>query len=313
MKGIDKIILVVGILALGGATAWYFLAGNKTPTKAQDLAMDTIAYTSIEPAKNPAVLRDWPEPKPLAQHNDPKAIFNVFTPPSIYYKDGKFTFKTPTPPVIYPPFGVELLAIQRVPHRIQYNGHVKMGEDSYLIMLNNITAGTTLRGRVGKTFTDEQDQITITSYDVKREMVGGLFEETITLEYRDERDGQMYSSNGKDTVYTTDYTIMMQTSVAPEERFDWKQPGETFSFTPRNPEDGDGKATYTLLDFSLDNNAVKVEKQAPYLEGEDVPEKEKIRGLVAQGLPTAKAEPEKTPTDKKSSNNPAEQFDTLFQ
>lgn len=316
MKGIDKIILGVGVLALIGALAWFFVGGSSSP-EAKNIGMDTVAFETIEPGQSPVVMSDWLDPEPQARHDDPNAIFQVFTPPGIYYKTGvdgqpgKFTFKQPKPPREYPDFGIELLAIERVPHRIQYNGHVKTGEDAYLIILKNVVTGGTLRGRVGKTFDDAADQITITDYTVEREMINGVLEEEITFSFRDERDGQEYAANGKDTLYTADYTIFMQTTVSPERTFEWKAVGETFSFTPSNSEEADPKATYTLIDFSLENNAVQVEKSAAYLEDEDVPAIEKVRTLLAQGKPS-EAELEETETTTQPDNNSEVQFDNLF-
>ena len=105
-------------------------------------------------------------------------MFDVFTPPVIYYNRVSREF-TVTPPdysetkkveevVEPPPFGVELVEVRRDPFRLQLVGYAG-GEGNYLGMFENVATGDTVLGRAGKTFTDLG--LSVVSLDVKKERI----------------------------------------------------------------------------------------------------------------------------------------------
>ncbi|MFP4541265.1 MAG: hypothetical protein ACLFR7_06510, partial [Opitutales bacterium] len=99
----------------------------------------------------PEVRARW-EP-PVAQSAGREWIFEVFTPPIVYYDPAtrQFTVRPPLEPTARPSFGVELAEIARRPYRLQYAGH--HGEaDDFLVEIRDVEEGAFYRGRVGTFF-----------------------------------------------------------------------------------------------------------------------------------------------------------------
>lgn len=100
---------------------------------------------ALEPA------RPWPEPK--GQSRGPEWIYDVFTPPPIYYDaaSGAFTVNLPRPPEPpvappEPPFGVELTEIKLNLFRLQLVGFVGSATHLRGMFINLDTSDTLLLG-----------------------------------------------------------------------------------------------------------------------------------------------------------------------
>lgn len=103
-------------------------------------------------------LLDWDPPGSQSGGDD--WIFEVFTPPIIYFNPETRTF-TVTPPFgkkEVPPFGLVVSEIKRALYRLQFAGYLG-GEGKYLIEIQDIEGGTYLRGRVGEVFDDSDFEI----------------------------------------------------------------------------------------------------------------------------------------------------------
>lgn len=96
----------------------------------------------------PEAFLPWPEP--TRQSAGPRWIFEIFTPPLIYYNptSGRFTVEPPLPAPEEPPFGVYLSRLEREPFRFQYAGH--SGEAGrYFVEIQDLQKKRYHRVRVG--------------------------------------------------------------------------------------------------------------------------------------------------------------------
>ncbi|RKX34235.1 MAG: hypothetical protein DRP71_07720 [Verrucomicrobia bacterium] len=135
----------------------------------------------------PLVLADYtPEPatplsivtqiweKAPAQSSGKEWIYDVFTPPVIYYNPVTLQFTVSPPefdrPVILTddPFDLELLEVRPQPFRIQLVGYVGQ-DDDYLATFENVATGETMMGRPGRRF--EGVGITLRSFELRQETI----------------------------------------------------------------------------------------------------------------------------------------------
>ena len=113
----------------------------------------------------------WPDAAPQSRGSE--WIYDVFTPPVIYYnrETGQFTVTPPTArrtEVARAPgaFAIELVAVRQEPYRIQLVGYVGAEDGPPLATLENVETGDTLVGRAGRVF--ERDQFELKSFDIRR-------------------------------------------------------------------------------------------------------------------------------------------------
>lgn len=149
---LDKILLIVALIVAGAAT----YIGLKATTSDEATQGGTAGPTGKQFAKDlPAVqapeVELWPEP--AAQEAD--WIFEVFTPPRIYFnqQSTEFVVELPTEGAVVrqvTPFGMELVEIRRDVYRVQLSaysgdfGNFRVN-DQYVV-----------RGRPGREFEDEK-------------------------------------------------------------------------------------------------------------------------------------------------------------
>lgn len=110
----------------------------------------------------------WAPPRSQSSGSD--WIFEVFTPPTIYFDPAEKAF-TVTPPlaaVEEDPFGLELLEVARELYRLQYAGHAG-GRNHYLIELVDPATGAFFRGKVGDVFPEAA--FAIEAFSVERQTV----------------------------------------------------------------------------------------------------------------------------------------------
>jgi len=190
----DRFALVIGVVALLCAASCYYLFAEHrravVPARATGFVEAAAPYRPAGLMSGSERADSWNEP--LVQTWDSRAIFEVFTPPIIFYnpRNGHFTLEPPLSRTDADlGFGLELVKVQRELYRLQYEGYAG-DEDDYLALLRNEATGAGIRGRVGDRI--EEEGFSIVSFDVNRSMVeqkGGtpVMEETVTLVIFDER------------------------------------------------------------------------------------------------------------------------------
>jgi len=177
-KSQDKILFGAALLLLLASAGWMALQGSKlsqlddsnvvNPTSTDYMAAGIDAPT--------VATKTWP--KAGGQSSGAEWIYDVFTPPEIYYDavSKKFSVTPPVPPPVDPvveaPFGVELVQIKPDAFKLQLVGYIG-SEGDYRGTFENTVSGETVIGRAGKTIPSlglmiksfEVKKITITSKD----------------------------------------------------------------------------------------------------------------------------------------------------
>ncbi len=161
--GYDKALFTFALGVLLCSAAGYLLSGQQRRVvgELQDLPRVDRRYQPLEqPARLSGALADWKAPN--SQSWNPKAIFEVFTPPLIYYHRDANTFSL-TPPLSAGAagegFGMELVGIERELYRIQLGGFaLGPGPDvgGPIVLLYNEETGQLLLARRGQRFAQEQ-------------------------------------------------------------------------------------------------------------------------------------------------------------
>jgi hypothetical protein len=171
IKPIDSVMLgasglmfvVLGLWALLGGTGE--AASPELPEQAESGRYRPAALSN--PKTNTEV---WAAP--VAREFDGEWLFDVFTPPVIYYDVANHVFSV-TPPDTEAAdargpqnaFGLDLVAVKRTPYRIQLVGYVG-SEGDYIATFEDIEAGTTFLARPGRTV--EEPGVSLRTFTVEK-------------------------------------------------------------------------------------------------------------------------------------------------
>ena len=275
MKHLEKIIFLVVLIVVAGLSAWVFMGGAEDVSKATipnvDRPFELSEYKGLPPI--PRV--EWPEP--VAQDDEGKWLFRVFTPPKLYIIDGKFVVELPAPPKPPTPepqpipFGVALIEIVRNQYRLQLDGiyETQLDDiDSALLSFENVYASQTERPTISLKKGETNESFGIRVEDVKREdeyaADGSLSREHIAT-ITDLRTGKTVVLSDLTTLYEEGVTLVFASTQDPNITAELKSVGETFEMNG---------ATYTLSEVNLDRNSVQLVKESEEL---DVPEVETLK------------------------------------
>jgi hypothetical protein len=209
----------------------------------------------------PAVsTQTWPEPK--AQTTGDRWIYEVFTPPEIYYDPAtkQFTVTPPTnkigdPPPPQPPFGVQLVQVRQDAFRLQLVGYIG-GEGDYRGTFENAVSGETVIGRAGKVFPDLG--LTVKTFEVKRNRILStdsmpIYDTEATAVVVDNKTGEEVTLTNKRRLIKGEPFAVLKADGG--EPVDYKA-GATFSI---------GNARYTVGKVFAEPPSVEVTKEAPDL------------------------------------------------
>ncbi|HEY5551777.1 MAG TPA: hypothetical protein VIK52_07805, partial [Opitutaceae bacterium] len=155
-KPIDDILLGGAGLLFVGLGLWALLGG--TGEAAPPVLPEPTAAGRYEPAalKNPETNTEvWTAP--IASEDGGEWLFDVFTPPVIYYDVANHVFSVTAPDAgtgeargPENAFGLELVEVKRTPYRIQLVGYVG-SEGDYIATFEDMETGETLLARPGRT------------------------------------------------------------------------------------------------------------------------------------------------------------------
>lgn len=173
LKHLDKWLLALCVLGFLGSAVLAVLRLNRVDeiaARSPAVGVRPIALES-KPLQHPQIeTAFWPDAE--AQSRGSKWVYDVFTPPVIYYNRETREF-TVTPPDLSErvvekdtsPFQVELVAVRQEPYRIQLVGYVGT-EGEPLGTFEDMESGATFVGRQGRTYDDEQ--FSIESFDIRK-------------------------------------------------------------------------------------------------------------------------------------------------
>ncbi|MBC8008732.1 MAG: hypothetical protein H7067_01385 [Burkholderiales bacterium] len=182
----DTLYLAAGGLLLAGTCVWAFLqqsdisaakAALLPPSSGTAYETSAIALATLES-------KQWPQVNP--QKAGAEWLFDVFTPPVIYYnvQTKKFTVEPPvinvvsvigdplTPPPPPPDFGLQLVKVTQPLFRLQLVGYVGEGASARGNFENQLT-GDIIFGTKGKKLPDLNLEIVSFSADRRRIQVDG--------------------------------------------------------------------------------------------------------------------------------------------
>ncbi len=172
-QSIDKILLAIAgaillfALAVG---AMDFRESHLIAKEGVSLTLNDSTYQPSE-VKSPRILTQTWE-KATHQKRGEDWIYDVFTPPVIYYNPVTLQFTVTPPdfrrPVVLTddPFQVELLDVRPRPYRIQLVGYLGK-EGDYVATFEYVPTGVTLVGRPGKRF--PQVHVELRSLEVEKQ------------------------------------------------------------------------------------------------------------------------------------------------
>ncbi|WOO41884.1 hypothetical protein [Rubellicoccus peritrichatus] len=304
----DKILLVVGLLALAGGIAFFLMRSGEVRSADALLTQQPSgsAYSEVQP---PAILVDnpvWGDPQ--AQDTEGLQVYDIFTPPQIFWDPiaGELVFKPVTPVEPLPDFGLQLVKIERDLFRVQLEAFFLAQDGSMeesIVQFYNTKLGESIRGKMGDKFPEHGFEVINVTYPLIVDDIEGTMRRVPTVVIADlEQDGRQVTLTTESKLFLEGkLTILMRTldPYAPAE-FKWAEIGDTHQ---------SNDATFTLLDFNFDNNSVNVEKAAPYLDPSEV------RTLYeTQPETITQTTPESSSGDNQQPNNSSlpEGFENLF-
>jgi hypothetical protein len=173
-KSQDKILFGAALLLLLASAGWMALQGSKLSqlndsNVVNPTSSDYVAAGIDAPA---VATKTWPTAG--GQSSGAEWVYDVFTPPEIYYDavSKKFSVTPPPPPIVGPvvvvPFGVELVQIKPDAFKLQLVGYVG-SEGDYRGTFENTVSGETVIGRAGKVIPSLG--LMIKSFEVKRNAI----------------------------------------------------------------------------------------------------------------------------------------------
>jgi hypothetical protein len=213
--------------------------------------------------------------KPAVQSHGSGWLYEVFTPPVIYYNTLARSFAV-TPPMHLTdggmPFGLELLDVKLEPYRLQLVGYFG-GPDDYLAAFVSGDQPETLLARSGRHF--EELGLTLRSFDVKKVVVAHtdawpVYDVAALAVLFDEKTGTevVLDSRARKLTDTPLAVLRLSAAGGPPRTL---HEGDTFA---------DDTSTYRIERIQLDPPEVVVAKQTP---GLPLPETRLLRPGVKDG------------------------------
>ena len=276
----DKLLVALGagLLAVSGGWMWS-QQGDLARLRQQSVAVELAgaAYAAagrVLPETKPAA---WP--KPAAQSHGSGWLYEVFTPPVIYYNTLAKSF-TVTPPLNLAdggaPFGLELLDVKFEPYRLQLVGYFGEPGD-YLAAFVSPSQPETLLARSGRRFA--QLGLTLKSFDVRKVEVAHtdawpVYDVAALAVLFDEKSGAEVVLDSR-ARKLTDTPLAVLRLVAEGSAPRTLHEGDTFS---------DDTGAYRIERIQVDPPEVVVAKQTP---GLPLPETRILRPGGKDGVPLA--------------------------
>lgn len=259
----DKVSVGAALLAVivstgvFGTLAWRH--GGAPTGPLPEVELQTTPYTPTAPDAAPVKTETWAAP--MAQSRGRDWVYDTFTPPEIFYntRSKQFTVKPPSSLLDEEPqeaFGVELIAVQPEPFRLQLIGYAG-GEGNWRGTFQNAATGEVFLS--GGSRRVPNLGVTIKSLEVGLQTVRigesmSTRQRVATAVVHDEKAGRDMVLTHRDRVFTgtlVAYVAASGESTAREVRI-----GDTFQL---------GEATYRIENITASPASVEIAKDAPSL------------------------------------------------
>lgn len=172
---LDKIALVLCVLLFLASAVWATMGFRTLDAIAAlnpSMGGASARYESHS-AQTPTIAQvSWPDPPAQSRGHD--WVYDVFTPPVIYFNPDTKEF-TVTPPVFAAPivaatetpFEVELVAVKQEPYRLQLVGYAGNDTD-YIAHIEIVETGAVILARAGAVYPEAKGNFTLKSFEVRR-------------------------------------------------------------------------------------------------------------------------------------------------
>jgi len=258
-KSQDKILCGAALLLLLASAGWMLLQNSKLEAlrNASSVNAPQSAYTPAGIDAPAVSTKTWPVAPSQTRGAD--WIYDVFTPPEIYYSETTKQFSV-TPPVTVTipepeaPFGVSLVSVKQDAFRLQLVGYVG-GEGDYRGTFEDTVSGETGVGRTGKVFT--KLGLAIKSFEVKRNKI--ITKESMPVYDTVATAVVVDTKTGEETTLTNKKRLIKGTPIAVLKLGDAsgtveQKAGGTFTA---------GDATYTVINVTAEPPSAEITKTAP--------------------------------------------------
>lgn len=259
-KSQDKILFGAALVLLLASAGWAFLQSSKIDALKSDpdTNVSKIAYVPTGTDAPKVSTRSWPLAP--AQTRGPEWIYDVFTPPEIYYLESTKQFSV-TVPIEKPPvkleekpFGLEIVSVKQDVYRLQLVGYIG-GEGDYRGTFEDATTGETVIGRAGKVF--PKLGLTVKSFEVKRNKI--ISKDSMPVYDTEATAVVVDSKTGEEVVLSNKRRLIKGTPIA---TFKFLETSETFE-RKTGEKITVGDATYTIVNVVADPVSAEVSKEAP--------------------------------------------------
>lgn len=261
---LERFFFGAAVASVAASAAWWWLQQpllRRVQVEPAAAALPGAAYEPQSLAATPRSPQAWA--KPAAQSHGAGWVYEVFTPPVIYYHAAVRSF-TVTPPMAMAEaksaFGLELLDVKLEPYRLQLVGYVGRPDD-YIAAFVSPRLPETLLARAGRHF--EELGLTLEQFAL-RKLPAVADESAANLELaaiatlRDERTGERITLDSRQRKLTdTPLAVLRLGSSAKPREF---REGDIFQ---------DQTAIYRIDRIQLDPPEVLVAREAiglPYPE-----------------------------------------------
>lgn len=293
----DKLLLAIAVLVLAGGVFLYIQKSRIAPSLNSPIDVQTADKPYLpEKASSPTPAEvNWPE----ASEQSTGWRYDVFTPPKIFIdEDGRFSEEGWEPPEPPSPFGIYLSQIERKPYRIQIEGY--MQEDlkdasKTLVLMFNEEAQKQIFARPGEE--KPEAEFKLLSFDIER-----LYDEDNNIQkiaraiIIDQRSGEEVVLIDGERRYDSGFTVVLRSD---------EDASFNIELTDAPSEFEGPMGRYTLLEISLEDSSVKVNKQAVDAEEGETQTLKARAGDPSLTLPT-------TNPETNALKGPENTFDSMF-
>ncbi len=254
----DKVIFAISVLVVIGLSVVFFQRGQQIVEEldTEIPIVENIHQHEMTPQVDLDLeVRSWAPPEP--QSAGPEWVYEVFTPPRIYYHEEQDRFvPTPPGPRVDPEdvIRVEFVGFEEQPYRIQLTGYAGR-EGDYLITLLNRETGEMIVTRQGREIPDAE--IRIEGFRVDRRENNGVVSRVARAVLFDQRSGEEVTLREEETLYLDEPAIVVRTNEDPPRTINARL-DEWFEV---------GEHVYRVVEYAVDPPRIELERRS--LENEE--------------------------------------------
>lgn len=165
----EKLLLAAALGAVAAGCVWHWRMQSGLRRVRSEPEQPALAGSAPAPTELPPAFEAHAWARPPAQSQGGGWLYEVFTPPVIYYNTAARSFAVTAPhyaaEATETVFGLELLAVKREPYRLQLAGYFG-GSGDYLAAFVSAEVPQTLLARTGRRF--EELGLTLRSFAVRK-------------------------------------------------------------------------------------------------------------------------------------------------